>query len=112
MNDHEIDLALRNDLTIEPSLGFAARVMRAVHRQIDDLGALAFPWRRLLPGLISCVLLTVIWLALAPPPEPSETMAKLREDPALAQAVSWVVMVLLGSWTLVWSTMRFAGHRG
>jgi len=114
MTAHEIDLALRNDRTIEPSLGFAARVMRAVHLQVDDLGALAFPWRRLLPGLIACVLLTVVWLAVAPPPtpEPSETMTKLLEDPGLAQAVTWVVMVLLGSWALVWGTMRFAGHRG
>ena len=112
MNPHEIDLALRNEPTIEPSLGFAARVMRGVHEQVDDLGALAFPWRRFLPGLVACVVLTVIWLAFSPPAAPSESMAKLLDDPELARTVSWTVMVLLGSWALVWSTMRFAGHRG
>jgi hypothetical protein len=112
MNANDIDRALRNERTIVPSVGFTARVMRAVRHYAEDRGALTFPWRRLLPGLIGSVALAVIGAVLLPATQASDPLSTALEDPVLVQALSWVVMVLLGSWALVWASMRFAGHRG
>jgi hypothetical protein len=111
MNANDIDRGLRNERTIVPSVGFTARVMRAVRHQVGDRGALVFPWRRLLSGLIASVALATIGVVLLPAPQVPDPLSEALEDPALVQGLTWVVMVLLGSWALVWTSMRFAGHR-
>jgi hypothetical protein len=111
MNAKDIDRALTSDRTIVPSPGFATRVMRAVRQHVGDRGALSFPWRRLLPGLIASVAVSAIGVALLPAPQVPQPLVSTLGDPALVQAVNWVAMVLLGSWALVWASMRFAGHR-
>ncbi|HEX4064726.1 MAG TPA: hypothetical protein VHZ09_01790 [Acidobacteriaceae bacterium] len=54
LTDAALDAALRDD-TILPSSGFAASVMAAVERESAAPAALAFPWKRALPGLIVAV---------------------------------------------------------
>jgi len=111
MNAKEIEHALRGDRTIRPSAEFASRVMGAVRREAQDQASIAFPWRRVLPGMIACCVLTVVALILVEPrPLPEATAMKLR-DPALIQAVMWVPTYLLGTWAMIWTALRVAGFR-
>jgi hypothetical protein len=111
MNANEIDRALREDPAITPSPAFAVRVMGAVRRQAAEHGALSFPWRRLIPGLAACAVVTVVSLALAPPPAVPEVVVRAIEHPAAGQTASWVTIFLLGTWMLVWFPLRLAGFR-
>ena len=112
MNAKEIDRALREDETIEPSPIFASRVMGAVRRQVADQDAIAFPWSRLLPGLVACAAVTAAAFLYTPPLEiPGPVMAMLR-DPLLLQAATWGPTLLIGTWLLVWGSLRLAGYRG
>jgi hypothetical protein len=51
---------------IEPSSGFAFSVMEAIHAEAAEPPPIAFPWRRVLPGLsmIVCGLVAILVLAL------------------------------------------------
>ena len=111
MNQGEIDRALGNDQRITPTPEFAARVMGVVRREAREREALGFPWRRLLPGLTACAILTLAGLLLGTPAPASQLAPAWMLDPAMAQAMVWVPMTLLCSWVLVWGSMRLAGHR-
>jgi len=109
MNAKEIEHALRSDRPIRPSAEFASRVMGAVRREAQESESIAFPWLRVLPGLIACCALTVVALILVEPqPLPEAVSTKLR-DPRLLQAVTWVPTYILGTWAMIWTTLRFAG---
>ncbi|MGA8111797.1 MAG: hypothetical protein WB974_20315 [Acidobacteriaceae bacterium] len=54
LTDAAFDATLRDD-AILPSSGFAASVMAAVQRESAAPAALAFPWKRALPGLIVAI---------------------------------------------------------
>lgn len=111
MNTNEIERALCNDETIEPTREFASRVMGAVRREVGEREALAFPWRRLLPGLIASMALTVAALVFAQPLALSESTVRLLRDPVLIQSSTWVPTAILGTWLLIWGSLRFAGYR-
>jgi len=103
MSPNEIERALRDDRTIAPSPEFAGRVMRVVRQRADEREALAFPWRRLAPGLALCAAIVAVGLVGGAPP--------LRVESTLAQAVTWIPSVLAGSYALVWWSLRLAGFR-
>jgi hypothetical protein len=111
MNANEIDRALREDRAITPSPDFAARVMVAVRRQAVEHEGLAFPWRRLLPGLAACTAIAVAGMIWGAPPAIPEAVTRVMENAAVVHAATWVPMSLLGSWMLVWTSLRLAGHR-
>lgn len=111
MNANEIDRALREDHVITPSPDFAARVMVAVRRQAVEHEALEFPWRRLFPGLAACVVAAVAGVIWGTPPEIPSVVTRAMQDTAAIQAVTWISMALLGSWMLVRTSLRLAGHR-
>jgi hypothetical protein len=110
MNPNEIDRALREDRGIAPSPAFAARVMGAVRRQADDREAIAFPWLRMLPGLVASLVIVVATVILAPPPEIPRSVVQVLENPAFVQAATWVPMGLLGTWLATWLSVRLAGY--
>jgi hypothetical protein len=56
MINDDFDRALSQD-AIEPSSGFAARVMEAVHLAAAEPPPLRFPWGRLALGVASCAVL-------------------------------------------------------
>ncbi len=64
MSRDDLDRALRND-PLEPSSGFALRVMDAVRAEAEA-PPLAFPWGRLALGVASCVLVSASATLLAP----------------------------------------------
>lgn len=107
----ETDRILSEDEAIQPSLGFSARVMRAVRDEAEQTKPLAFPWRRLLPGLCVCAVL-ILAAAVGWVPEPASSLS----DPALPtlaiEGVSWVAATLLGSGWLVWWVLRPSRPRG
>jgi len=111
MNANEIDRALREDHVITPSPDFAARVMVAVRRQAGEREALAFPWRRLFPGLAACTVAAVVGVIWGTPSEIPSAVTRIMQDTAAIQAFTWIPMSLLGSWMLVWTSLRLAGHR-
>jgi hypothetical protein len=111
MNANEIDRALREDRVIEPSPDFAVRVMAAVRRQASEHEALAFPWRHLLPGLVACAAVAAAGVIWGTPPAIPEVMMRVLEDAAVVRFATWIPMSLLGTWMLVWSSLRLAGHR-
>jgi hypothetical protein len=53
MQYDEIDRILSEEQAILPSSEFAASVMAAVLREASASAPLAFPWRRVLPGLVA-----------------------------------------------------------
>jgi hypothetical protein len=111
MNTNEIDRALRQDEMIEPSPIFASRVMGAVRRQVSDQEALAFPWSRLLPGLGACAAVTVAAFLYTPPLAIPAAVTEALRDPVLLQAATWVPTLLIGTWLLVWGSLRLSGYR-
>ena len=111
MNANEIERALRDDRTIRPSAEFASRVMGAVRREALDPGSIAFPWRRALPGMIACCVLTVVALILVEPQPLSEATSMRLRDPRFVQAVTWVPMYALATWLMIRAVLRIAGFR-
>jgi hypothetical protein len=111
VKSNEIERALRDDPGMQPSLEFASRVMCAVRRQAGEQEALAFPWARLLTGLAAAALVTVVALALAPPPQLPDSTVRALNDPRLVQASIWVPTSLVGLWMLVRGSLRLAGYR-
>jgi hypothetical protein len=66
MTDQEIDEILAGESKIEPSPGFAAGVMRAVHHDATTPPPIGFPWLCALPGFLAwgitiALLLAVPW---------------------------------------------------
>jgi len=55
VSSDDIDRVLSNEDSIVPSSGFAASVMEAVRRDAETPAPIPFPWKRALPGLVSCV---------------------------------------------------------
>lgn len=55
MSSDDIDRVLSNEDSIVPSSGFAASVMEAVRQEAETPPPIPFPWKRALPGLVSCV---------------------------------------------------------
>lgn len=109
MNVKEIEDALRGDHVIRPTTEFASRVMGAVRREAQEQESIAFPWRRVLPGLIVCCVLTVVALIfMEPRPLPEAISMKLR-DPRLIQAATWVPTYVLGIWVMIRTVLRVAG---
>jgi hypothetical protein len=63
LTDAALDAALRDD-TILPTSGFTASVMAAVASQSTAPAALAFPWKRALPGLVAAVAVLILLLGV------------------------------------------------
>jgi len=113
MRPDDIERALREDDAILPSPGFAARVMRAVREEAEDLGAIRFPWMRIIPGLVVCVAAIVVGLVSG---KPAFDSGLVEASSAVSRAISSTAVVatlapLLGSWILVRFALRLAGYR-
>jgi hypothetical protein len=54
MNDNELDAVLLRTEDIVPSSGFPSAVMDAVHQEAAMPPPIPFPWRRAMPGLLTC----------------------------------------------------------
>ena len=118
MKPEDLERILREDDTIEPSSGFADRVMRAVRDDAADLGPIGFPWSRVVPGLALCAVAVVVGIFAvvgAGPAAPAPGFA--REAMTLLSRwfpTDMAVMTLgplVGSWILVRFSLRLAGDR-
>lgn len=54
MNDNELDAILLRTEEIVPSSGFTSAVMDVVHQEAAMPPPIPFPWRRAMPGLLTC----------------------------------------------------------
>jgi hypothetical protein len=109
MNGNEIDRALVSELEIEPGSDFSARVMVAVRQQVSQREAMAFPWSRLLPGLVAWVAVVAVTFVVDPAPAAPAFLVAILENPIVLQVFGWISSSLLGAWVLVWMSMRLAG---
>ncbi|HTA44224.1 MAG TPA: hypothetical protein VK789_17365 [Bryobacteraceae bacterium] len=76
MTDQELDDILGAEAQIEPTPGFTATVMRAVHREATTPPPIRFPWVLALPGVMAWGLTLVLvfaipWYSSSPPPAPA-----------------------------------------
>jgi hypothetical protein len=114
MRSHDIERALREDTTIEPSADFASRVMREVRREAHDAGAIGFPWSRVVPGLVVSLILVAVAVAFAPeasePTRWAETLMRVIEG-VPTETAAWTLAPLAASWILVRFSLRLAGYR-
>jgi hypothetical protein len=62
MNDRDIDLILARKDDIVPSSGFSASVMEAIAREATAPPPIPFPWKRALPGLVWCLVVSIGFL--------------------------------------------------
>ena len=114
MKHEPIDRILGEDPTLTPSSGFVGSVMEAVRREAAGPEPLAFPWRRVAPGLAIC-LLAVVAAAIATLTGPtgaeneSAPLTALLERTLLAQSTLLIAGTLLGSWMVVRMTLMLSG---
>jgi hypothetical protein len=109
MSVNEIERALGDDPPIEPSSDFCARVMVAVSQEVREHEALAFPWSRLIPGLVACALVVLVGLFVDSAPSVPASLVSILEYPMVAQVLTLLISSLVGIWMLVWTSLRFAG---
>lgn len=113
MND--IDRILSGDPVIEPSAGFATRVMAQVRQEATAPPPIEFPWQRFLPGAITCAAILLIALGLtvanfdpaAAPLEPQAPLAPAFELAVLSQPSAIAAIALVGSLLVAWLATRF-----
>jgi len=114
MKHEPIDRILGEDPALTPSSGFADSVMDAVRREAAGPEPLAFPWRRVVPGLAVC-LLAIVAIAVAAVTGPSGAenesapLTALLERTLLAQSTLLLAGTLLGSWMVVRMTLMLSG---
>ena len=112
MRRDDIERLLASETMIEPSPGFAASVMEAVRSEAAVPAPLAFPWRRVLPGLVLVGLallaglgILVSALVTAPASGPAPDWAAPRW---LSARLLWLAAGLLGSLLIPWLVGRLS----
>lgn len=63
--DNNLDRILSNDQDVIPSANFVGNVMAAVHREALTPAPISFPWWRVVPALVICVVALTMFLATA-----------------------------------------------
>lgn len=115
MKQDDLDRALSGSREIRVSERFAAAVMVEVRREALAPPRLAFPWKRCVAGLATCVALTFASVVIALTAEPSQwsTPAWLDGVKVAAQsaALQWTAVALLVSLASSRWSMRLAGYR-
>lgn len=112
----DIDRILSGDPVIEPSAGFASRVMGQVRQEATAPPPIEFPWRRFLPGAITCAAILVLALGLtianfdpaAAPVESAGQLAPAFDIAVLSQPSAIAAIALIGSLLVAWLATRFA----
>jgi hypothetical protein len=124
-NDRELDHLLAStlnapDAQLEPSSGFTLSVMDAVRQDAAEPAPLAFPWHRLLPGVLAAlVILTAffVYLGLGHPARlVSDPLLELSSigslaTPAMLIPVAWISFAVALTLTAVFASFRLAGRR-
>ena len=123
MDDAAMDRILSKQDEIQPSSGFAASVMEAVHREAAAPPPIPFPWKRALPlGALAAIalILTVVAAVFAATHPSSGTLAPnlslrpvhgLFSENGLGSALAWTGVALLAAFVSVKLSMRLAGTR-
>jgi hypothetical protein len=112
MTVDELDRILGSDEPLEPSSGLSESVMDAVREEARTPEPLAFPWRRVVPGLVACLALLVTGIAIVMlrGPEPGTPFAsevvELIVGSPLAGPITWAAGSLLLSWAVVRLSLR------
>jgi len=115
VSNDDIDRVLSGEDTIVPSSGFTASVMETVRRDAETPPPIPFPWKRAMPGLVSCVgaLAAFLSLGVALPGWGAEVSRRLIRtvDMAKDAGFGWIAVALLVSLVSVAVSLRLAGRR-
>jgi hypothetical protein len=109
----ELDRILASEESITPSPGFAGSVMRAVRVEAEAPPAIAFPWRRALPGLLVCLValgwaMAALFTSGAPLGGP-EAVATVQAWQSLwTDGAAWPVLALVASFAAYRFFRRYA----
>ena len=116
MRNNRIDRILGPEPPLTPSPGFAEAVMDAVRRERATPEPLPFPWRRVVPGLVVC-LLAILTAAVATlsglggaVTSPGAVATGLQRLVS-AQSTLWLAGSLLASWMIVRVSLNYSGFR-
>ncbi len=118
MSTDELGEVLRGERRLTPSADFASRVMRAIEAEATAREGLAFPWRRLVVGLVACAA-TAVAGAIAievrgeggPPSIDLEATIGDLQRSGMFPALVWMSVALAGCYFVTWVSMRLAGSR-
>jgi hypothetical protein len=115
MKYDELDRILSEEQAILPSPEFTASVIAAVLREASASAPIAFPWRRVLPGLVASGLALAVLLQQVLV-QPGVTQARFRPawlpdpvqvlDTAKHLEVQWIMVALL----LTFASMRLSAR--
>ena len=105
MRDDELDRILGGEEEVQPSPGFHAAVMRAVHREATAPPPIPFPWKRAWPALAAAALV----IAASPVVPPEAIDAALRAAAALGGP--WIAVALISTAGSLLLSRRLAGER-
>lgn len=117
MRQDEVDRVLSSETGIEPSPGFASRVMHAVRREASAPPPIPFPWKRALPALMAGAL-ALIAMTVAMVQSAGDTASAASAQPGfmstLADAVDvanmygigWIVLAVLVTLTSLGLSIR------
>jgi hypothetical protein len=90
---------------LEPSSGFATSVMESIHAQAAEPPPIAFPWRRVVPGLLAILCcLSVLFVAILRAGIAGK-VAGLTSQPITQHALSLTHTFTAGEATLCWTLL-------
>ncbi len=107
MRDDELDRIFFDEAGIEPSPGFAARVMDTIRHEATAPPPIPFPWKCFLPGLTAWILILVVVVIRGFAPVAASPATLTRWLPILTRLLSgmlqasktvgagWIVLALL-----------------
>jgi len=111
----DLDRVLSESREVRPSEGFTDSVMARVRVEAKAPPPLAFPWKRVAPGLVTCVVLTIVAVGIVFSSGPSQWTTPQWLDQTIdatqSVAVQWTVVALLASLVSFRWSMRLAGYR-
>jgi len=111
----DLDRAMSESREIRPSEGFTDSVMARVRLEAKAPPPLVFPWKRVAPGMATCIVLTIAAAVFAFSSGPSQSPAPqwLHQAITVTQsaALQWTGATLLASLLSYRLSMRLAGYR-
>ena len=109
MRQDDIERMLASEDLIEPSAGFTATVMEAVRREAETPVPIAFPWRRVVPGIVvSAVAICALAVLAFTVPAPAAPGSALEVPAHLLLAGTALVSACLVAYLAVRFSLRGA----
>ena len=109
-NDDILDRLLEDHLAgppeqLEPSSGFVTSVMESIQTQAAEPPPIAFPWRRVVPGLLAILCCLSVFFVAILRAGIADTGAQSASQPIAQHALSLAHTFTAGEATLCWTLL-------